>query len=55
MGLDDKQLAALARKNAAKVAKEKAKTRRKFDDTLPDEQESNDAQRLFREMKRREN
>ncbi len=55
MPLDDKQLAALARKNAAKVAKEKSKARRKFDDTLPDNDEDRDAQRLFKEMKKREN
>ncbi|HEX9691984.1 MAG TPA: hypothetical protein VGA22_07790 [Gemmatimonadales bacterium] len=55
MPIDDKQLAALARKNAAKVAKEKSKIRRKFDDTLPEEaDEDPEARRLFKEMKKRE-
>jgi hypothetical protein len=53
--MDDKQLAALAKKNAAKVAKEKAKKRRRFDDTLPEEQEEDrDRDRFFSDMKKRE-
>ena len=52
---DDQRLAALAKKNAAKVVKEKKKDRRRFDDTLRDETEEDmDAQRFFSEMKRRE-
>jgi hypothetical protein len=52
---DDKKLEALARRNAAKVAKAKSKRRRKFDDTLADEPEEDDgSQKLFSEMKKRE-
>ncbi len=52
---DDKKLEALARRNAAKVAKTKAKRRRRFDDTLPDEPEEDDgSQKLFSEMKKRD-
>ncbi len=52
---DDKKLEALARRNAAKVAKAKAKKRRKYDDTLPDEPEEDaESQKLFSEMKKRE-
>jgi hypothetical protein len=52
---DDKKLEALARRNAAKVAKAKSKKRRKFDDTLADEPEEDDgSQKLFSEMKKRE-
>lgn len=53
--MDDKKLAALAKKNAAKVAKEKAKKRRQYDDTLPQEEEADgDRDRFFSEMKKRE-
>ncbi len=52
---DDKKLEALARKNAAKVTKEKTKKRRQYDDTLqPEREEDADAGELFREMKKRE-
>jgi hypothetical protein len=52
---DDKKLEALARKNAAKVTKEKTQKRRQYDDTLPpDREEDADAGELFREMKKRE-
>ena len=55
MPIDEKKLAALAKKNAAKVAKEKAKVRRKFDHTLPDQEEEDPkTRRLFNEMKKRE-
>ncbi len=54
MTIDEKKLAALAKKNAAKVAKEKAKVRRKYDDTLPKEDEDPETRRLFKEMKKRE-
>lgn len=52
---DDRKLAALVKKNAAKVAKSKPKTRRKYDDTLQSEAEEDaDSQSLFSEMKKRE-
>ena len=53
---DDKKLAALARKNAAKATTEKKKKdRKRYDDTLRDETEDDlDAQRFFSQMKRRE-
>jgi hypothetical protein len=55
MPIDEKKLAALAKKNAAKVAKEKSKVRRRFDDTLPDEEDEDPkTRRLFKEMKKRE-
>lgn len=53
---DDKRIAALARKNAAKVKPPKDEQTAKFDPTLrqrPSEQ-SPETQRLFKEMKRRE-
>lgn len=53
--IDRKQLEALARKNAAKQATQKAVKRRKYDDTLPAEQEqAEDPKRFFDEMKKRE-
>ena len=54
--IDDRKLAALAKKNAAKAAKPKDKSRRrKYDDTLPDETEQDLDQRdFFSEMKKRE-
>ncbi len=56
--MDDKQLEALARKNAARVAAPKGK-RRTYDPTLdatrsPDEDDSEERTRFFKEMKRRE-
>lgn len=52
---DERQLEAMVRKNAAKVAKKKPKARRKYDDTLQRETEEDaDAQTLFSEMKKRE-
>jgi len=53
---DDKKLEALARKNAAKVTKEKPTKRHRYDDTLPPDREDDDAEAsaLFREMKKRE-
>ncbi len=57
--MDDKKLLALARKNAAK-AQVRAKPKPAFDATLdatrpatPDD-DSGEAERIFREMKRRE-
>lgn len=61
--MNDKQIAALARRNAAKAAKAEqaqATRRNKFDPTLPadptgdDRAASAESQRIFREMKRRE-
>jgi len=53
---DDKKIAALVKKNAAKVAKEKPKSRRRYDPTLPPEGDEGEAERerLFSEMKKRE-
>jgi hypothetical protein len=52
---DDKHLEALVRKNAAKAAKAKAKTRRRFDGTLPQETDDDEERkRFFSEMKKRE-
>jgi hypothetical protein len=53
---DDKRIAALAKKNAAKIKPPKDEETSKFDPTLrqrPAEQ-SAETQRLFKEMKRRE-
>jgi len=54
-GMDDKKLLALAKKNAAKALKPLPPAR-KYDPTLPPETtaETEEAQRLFKEMKRRE-
>lgn len=52
---DEKHLEALVRKNAAKAAKAKAKTRRRFDPTLPQEADDDEeSKRFFSEMKKRE-
>ena len=53
---EDKRIAALARKNAASIKPPKAEQRRKFDDTLPEppERDQAETERLFKEMKRRE-
>ncbi len=53
---DDKKLEALARKNAAKAAKEKPARRHRYDDTLQRDTEDDDAEAsaLFKEMKKRE-
>ncbi len=53
---DDKRLAALAKKNAAKVKPPRQDQAATYDDTLrirPPEQEP-DTRRLFKDMKRRE-
>jgi hypothetical protein len=57
--MNEKQLAALVKKTAAKAAKPKAPKRRTYDATLdvtrrPDSTEDADALELFKEMKRRE-
>ena len=52
---DDRKLAALAKKNAAKVLKSKVKARRQYDSTLPPEtDEDAERRRFFSEMKKRE-
>ena len=52
---DDRKLAALVKKTAAKVANAKPKTRQRYDDTLPAEKEDDsDSHMLFSEMKKRE-
>lgn len=53
---DDKRIAALARRNAAKMAKPKTVNPSQFDDTLRirREEEDPETRRLFKEMKRRE-
>jgi hypothetical protein len=53
---DEQKLAALVRKNAAKVANAKRKATRKYDHTLPPETTDEDLARrdFFSEMKKRE-
>jgi hypothetical protein len=53
---EDQRLAALAKKNAAKVVPPKADRAVKFDPTLRQqpEEESAETRRLFKEMKKRE-
>ena len=52
---DDQKLAALAKKNAAKVAKIKVQTRRQFDSTLSrDPEDDTELRNFFSEMKKRE-
>jgi len=53
---EDQRLAALAKKNAAKVAPPKPDRASQFDPTLRQRQPDEDAEtkRLFKEMKRRE-
>jgi hypothetical protein len=59
--MDEKQLLALAKKNAAKAAKAQEaekKARKKYDKTLdmsaPEDADSLEALKMFKEMKRRE-
>ncbi len=57
--MNDKQLAALVRKTAAKAAKAKAPRRKTYDATLdatrrPETDEDAEATELFKEMKKRE-
>ena len=57
--MNDKQLAALARKNAAKAARVQQKRQRSYDDTVDatrpaDAPDDSDAEKLFKEMKKRE-
>ena len=52
---DDRKLAALVRKNTAKVIKPPATLRRQYDDTLPPEPEADSKRdKFFSEMKKRE-
>jgi len=53
---EDERMAKLIRKNVAKAAKAKPKTRRKYDTTLPPETTDEDLERrdFFSEMKKRE-
>jgi len=55
---DDRRLAALIKKNMAKVEakKPKAKLRKQYDDTLPPEsgEQDLDSRDLFQDMKKRE-
>lgn len=52
---DDRKLAALVRKNTAKVVKPAATLRRQYDDTLPPEPEADaDREKFFADMKKRE-
>ena len=57
--MDDKKIAALARKNAAKAAQLQKKRTKSFDDTLDatrptDASEDSEADEIFREIKKRE-
>ena len=52
---DDRKLAALAKKNAAKVHKSKVKARRQYDSTLsPETDDDTELRNFFSEMKKRE-
>lgn len=52
---DDKKIQALARKNAAKIAKAKEGTNPAYDDTLRiKREEESESRTLFKEMKKRE-
>ncbi len=52
---DEQKLAALAKKNAAKAAKSKAKLRRQYDGTLPPETDEDLERRdFFSHMRKRE-
>ena len=53
---DERKLAALVKKNAAKAAKAKRKVQRQYDRTLPPETTDEDLARrdFFSEMKKRE-
>ena len=57
--MNEKQLQALAKKNAAKATKADKKPRPTYDPTLeatrgPERTDDNETQRMFKEMKRRE-
>jgi hypothetical protein len=57
--MNEKQIRALAKRNAAKAAKAKPGTQRTYDETLDatrssEDKSRGDADRIFKEMKRRE-
>ena len=56
--MNEKQIKALAKRNAAKAAKVKPSSLRSYDATVdktrPPERDDTDAQRIFKEMKKRE-
>jgi hypothetical protein len=56
--MNEKQIKALAKRNAAKAAKVKPASQRAYDDTVEKtrapERDDSDAQRIFKEMKKRE-
>ena len=57
--MNEKQIRALAKKNAARAAKLQQKRQRSYDETLDAtrraaEDDSGEADRIFKEMKRRE-
>jgi len=52
---DEKKLEAMVRKNAAKAAKAKGATRRRFDETLqPEADEDEERKKFFSDMQKRE-
>ena len=52
---DDRKIEALIRKNAQKVMKRKSGNKKRYDDTLPVEEEPDtDLRHFFSEMKKRE-
>lgn len=56
--MNEKQIKALARRNAAKAARVKPSTSQSYDRTVdatrPPDRDDTDANRIFKEMKRRE-
>ncbi|NUQ12622.1 MAG: hypothetical protein HUU26_09910 [Gemmatimonadaceae bacterium] len=56
--MNEKQIKALARRNAAKAARVKPSTTQSYDRTVdatrPPDRDDTDANRIFKEMKRRE-
>ena len=56
--MNEKQIKALAKRNAAKAAKVKPASQRSYDDTVentrPSDRDDSDANRIFKEMKKRE-
>jgi hypothetical protein len=56
--MNEKQIKALARRNAAKAARVKPPSQRAYDETVektrPPERDDTDANRIFKEMKKRE-
>ncbi len=56
--MNEKQIKALAKRNAAKAAKVKPASQRSYDATVdktrPPDRDDSDANRIFKEMKKRE-